>query len=392
MRLAVLVTLGMLVGARVMAAEPVGIGIEAEFGLPGSTSAQAIERGVRLAAAEINARGGVLGGRPLEVVIRDNRSVPARSQENLRDLAALPDMVAVFCGRYSPVVIEDIALVHQLGLILLDPWASADSIVDSGFTPNYIFRLSLADRWALPAMMRHAWAKGTRRVGVLLPNTSWGRSSKAAIERTTGAGVPAVVGTAWYNWGDKSLMRPYLDLLQQGAQAILFVANDSEGGTLMREMLSLPKEQRLPLILHWGVTGGALTQAAGGALGVLDLSVVQTFSFLTAEPRRLAHFLQQWRHFFGPIEPENIISPVGVAHAYDLTHLLARAIDAAGSTDRSQVRAALERLREHEGVIRRYVQPFGPNDHEALGPENVFMAVFRADGVIVPLPAPGAAR
>ena len=392
MRLAVVAMVTMLLAVGARAGEPVRIGIDAEFSLPGSSSAQAIERGARLALAEINARGGVLGGRPLELVIRDNRSVPARSQENLRELAQLPGMVAVFCGRYSPVVLEDIPLVHQLGLILLDPWASADGIVDNGFSPNYVFRLSLADRWALPAMLRHAWGRGAKRVGVLLPNTSWGRSSRAAIERTTGAGIPAVIGTAWYNWGDKSLLRPYLELLHQGAQAILFVANDSEGGTLMREMAALPKEQRLPLVLHWGVTGGALAESAGAALGQLDLAVVQTFSFLSGEPRRIARFLELWRQYHGPIEPERIASPVGVAHAYDMTHLLARAIDVAGSDDRAQVRAALERLREHDGLIRRYVQPFGPADHEGLGPENVFMATFRADGTIVPLPARGGAR
>jgi len=391
-RLAVVAMVMMLLGLDARAAEPVRIGLDAEFSLPGSTSAQAIERGIRVAIAEINARGGVLGGRPLELVTRDNRSVPARSQENLRELAALPDLVAVFCGRFSPVVLESIPLVHQLGLILLDPWATADGIVDNGFSPNYVFRLSLADRWAMPAMLRHAWARGARKVGVLLPNTSWGRSGRAAIERSAGAGIPAVVGTAWYNWGDKSLLRPYLDLLRQGAQAVLFVANDSEGASLMREMTTLPQEQRLPLIMHWGVTGGATAQNVGEGMGQLDLAVVQTFSFLSGEPRRVARFLDLWRQQFGPIQPDQIVSPVGVAQAYDFTHLLARAIDAAGSAERPLVRAALERLREHDGLIRRYSQPFGPTDHEALGPENVFMATFRANGAIIPLPARGDAR
>lgn len=373
-------------GRGVAAAEPVRIGIDAEFGLLGSTSAQAIERGAAVAVAEINASGGVLGGRSLELVVRDNRSVPARSRENLTELAALPDLVAVFCGRFSPVVLENLDVVHQLGVILLDPWASADGITENGRQPSYVFRLSLRDRWAMPVMMRHAKAKGASRIGVLAPNTGWGRSGVAAVERNAGPGMPGVAGVAWYNWGDKSLARPYVDLLRAGAQAVLFIANDTEAAVLLREVAAMPEAERLPLIMHWGVTGGTLAQQAGDIMNRLDLSVVQTFSFLNAEPRKVARFLDLWAARHGPTRPEDIVAPVGVAHAYDLTHLLARAIDQAGSTDRAQVRAALERLREHDGLVRRYAPPFTVVDHDALRAENVFMAVPRPDGTIVPLP------
>lgn len=366
------------------AGESVRIGLDAEFGLLGSTSAQAIEQGITVAMAEINAGGGVLGGRPLELVKRDNRSVPARSRENLTELADMPNLVAVFCGRFSPVVLENLDLVHRLGIILMDPWASADGISENGYQPNYVFRLSLRDRWAMPEMMRHAMAKGASRIGVLAPNTGWGRSGVAAIERTTGSGMPIVAGVSWYNWGDKSLARPYVELLRKGAQAVLFIANDAEGAVLLREVAAMPENERLPLIMHWGVTGGSLVQQAGSAFGLLDLSVVQTFSFLTADPRRVAHFLDGWKKLYGPIQPEAIAAPVGVAHAYDLTHLLARAIDLAGTTDRAQVRAALEKLREHDGLVRRYAPPFTATNHDALTADNVFMAGLRADGAIVP--------
>ncbi len=386
LRWALTIVLAVSVGAAARAAEPVRIGLDAEFGLIGSTSAQAIEQGISVAIAEINATGGVLGGRPLELVKRDNRSVPARSRENLAELAAMPDMVAVYCGRFSPVVLENLDLIHRLGLILMDPWASADGITDNGFQPNYVFRLSLRDRWAMPEMMRHAMAKGASRIRVLAPNTGGGRAGVAAIERSAGSGMPTVAGVAWYNWGDKSLARPYVDLLRKGAQAILFIANDAEGAVLIREVAAMPADERLPLVMHWGVTGGSLVSQAGEAMAALDLSVVQTFSFATAHPRKVASFMARWQALYGAAEPGAIAAPVGVAHAYDLTHILARAIDIAGTTDRAHVRAALERVREHDGLVRRYAQPFSALDHDALGPENVFMAVPLTDGTIRPLP------
>ena len=74
---------------------PVLVGFDGEYGLKNSTSAQAIELGLRVAIHEINSQGGVLGGRPLELVTRDNRSIPSRGVANLKKFAAMTDLVAV---------------------------------------------------------------------------------------------------------------------------------------------------------------------------------------------------------------------------------------------------------------------------------------------------------
>jgi branched-chain amino acid transport system substrate-binding protein len=373
--------------ARAQAAEPVLVGLDAEFSLINSTSAQAVEQGIRTAMDEINAAGGVLGGRRLELVTRDNHSVPARATDNLKELAAMKDMVAVFCARFSPVVLETLPLYHQLGLILLDPWASADGIIDNGFKPNYAFRLSLRDQVAIPAMMRHLQAKGAKRVGLLLANTGWGRSGQKAAERYVAEhGGPQIVAAAWYNWGERSLVRYYSELRAKGADAILFVANDAEGAVLVRELAALPAEARIPLVAHWGITGARFQDMTGAeALKAVDLSFVQTFSFASAKPDRLERFMASYRKLYGPVEPASIVSPVGVAHAYELTRILARALDKAGTTDREAVRVALEQVRDYAGLMHDFPRPFSPDNHEALGPGEVFMAAFAADGTIRPL-------
>jgi branched-chain amino acid transport system substrate-binding protein len=69
-----------------------------------------------------------------------------------------------------------------------------------------------------------------------------------------------------------------------------------------------------------------------------------------------------------------------------MMHILARAIALAGSTDRSAVRDALEKVREHDGLIKRYRPPFTPERHEALSQNELLMARYRKDGVLVPSP------
>jgi branched-chain amino acid transport system substrate-binding protein len=88
---------------------------------------------------------------------------------------------------------------------------------------------------------------------------------------------------------------------------------------------------------------------------------------------------------YGVRDAASIISPVGIAHAYDLTHLLARAIDKAGSTDRARIRDALEHLGPYDGLVRRYSRPFTATRHDALGPEQIFMARYSADDRLMPI-------
>jgi branched-chain amino acid transport system substrate-binding protein len=372
--------------ARAAGPQPVLLGLDGEFGLDNSTSAQAVELGMRSAIAEINAAGGVLGGRPLALVTKDHRSIPARGIRNIQEFARMPGLVAVFGGRFSPVVIEELPTLKETRTLFMAPWSSADAIVDNEMRPNYVYRLSLRDSLAMPRLLQAAHRRRLDRIGLLLTNTSWGRSNAEAANRAADAirGM-RIVGTSWYNWRDTTLIDKYRQLRAAGAQAIVLVANDDEAAVLVREVAALPKAQRLPILSHWGVTGGEFVQQAGPALRQVDFSVIQTFSFWKADPARVRQFLASAAKVSKVGRIEDIKGPVGAAHAYDLTHILALAIDRAGSTDRRLVRDALEHLPPWHGLVKHYAPPFTPSRHEALGPGELLIARYRDDGVLVPV-------
>ncbi|MFC0252887.1 ABC transporter substrate-binding protein [Massilia consociata] len=377
----------MIVGSVGARAEPVPvrIGLDAEFGLDNSTSAQAVELGLRTAIAEINRAGGVLKGRPIELVTKDHRSIPARGIRNIEEFARMPDLVAVFGGRFSPVIIEELPTLKATRTLFMATWSSADGIIDNGMQPNYVYRLSLRDSLAMPKLLQTAHKRGLPRVGLLLTNTSWGRSNLAAAEKFAAANKNiTIVQTAWYNWRDQTLVAKYKALRSAGAQAIVLVANDDEAAILVREVAALPKAERIPILSHWGVTGGEFVRQAGPALNEVDFSVIQTFSFFRADKKQLARFMASVATVSPVRRIEDIHGPVGVAHAYDLMHILAKAIDLAGSTDRKAVRDALEKVRVHRGLIKTYAPPFSPTRHEALGERELLIARYRADGVLVP--------
>lgn len=386
----VLVSVLLLFGLDCMAAKPANgvpvlIGLDAEFSLENSISAQSIETGLKIAMDEINARGGVLGGRPVQLVVKDNGSIPARGIKNIREFAAMPNMVAVFGGRFSPVLLEELPVLKDTHTLLLAPWSSADPIVDNGANPNYVFRLSLRDSLAMPKMLEVAKDRGIHQVGLLLTNTGWGRSNKAQAERYAASHTePKIVHTAWYNFKDTSLIDKYESLLRAGANAIVLVANDDEAATLVREVAALPVEKRIPILSHWGVAGGQFVKQAGPALQAVDFTVIQTYSFYGKSSPALARFYK-YASAYGIHEPKDIAAPTGVAHSYDLMQVLARAIDLAKSTDRSKVRDALEKVKNYSGVVRNYPQPFSADRHEALTNKELFMARFKSNGELVPV-------
>ncbi len=374
-----------VVTARAAEKAPVLVGLDGEFGLEHSISAQAIELGLRTAIAQINAAGGVLGGRPIELVIKDNHAVPERGIHNITEFAAMPNLVAVIGGRFSPVVMAQLPAIKELSLPYLVAWAAADPIINNGMQPNYVFRLSLRDALAMPKLLQSAEQRGFDQVGLLLHNNAWGRSNLAAAEKTMlGVKNQKIVDIAWFNLKDTTLITQYKKLTAAGAKAVLLVANDAEGVVLVREVAALPANQRVPILSHWGITGGEFFKQSAAALQEVDLSVIQTFSFLNADKQMLARFMKTAALTGGIKHIEDIAAPVGVAHAYDFMHILAKAINLARSTERSAIRDALEKVREHRGLVRLYKPPFTPTRHEALGPEELLMARYNREGVLVP--------
>lgn len=368
-------------------AAPVYIGLDLELADQTSTSDDAIRFGARMAVEEINRAGGVLGGRPFEIQVLDNRSMPARGIDNLRKFATQPGLVAVMSGKFSPVAIEQAKLLPSLQLILLDPWAAADGIIENGQSPNWAFRLSLSDTIAVNAMLHHAKARGFRKLGMLLPNIAWGRSNDAAVTAALKQRSDLhLLATEWYNWGSlggENLLSRYRALQGAGVDAIYLVANEREGEQLLKVVAGLPESERLPIISHWGVTGGDFHRMAGEALRKVDFAVIQTYSFGEARNAAAHRLARSAMAHFAVSSPENLPSAVGIAHAYDLVHLLALAVRQAGTDQRPAVRAALEKLPSHEGVVKRYAPAFSATRHEALNERDPYFARYREDGALI---------
>jgi len=366
---------------------PVLIGFDGAYGQKTNTAPIAIELGAKAAIDEINRAGGVLGGRPLQLVTTDNKGVSARGKDNFIELASMKDMVAVFGGKYSPISVEVLPDAHRLKVPLISVWGSADLITDHNHRPSYSFRVSLKDDWGVEAMMRRlATSYKVSQACAFLPNTAWGRSADAVIKSKAARHKINFGVVRWYNWGDTSFAEAYRSCLDNQGQGLMFVGNEKEASILLKEMAAMPAQQRLPVVAHWGTVGGVLHQMVGDALGQVSFDVIQTFTFIHNQRPR-ARTLAQWIHANSPYKTADAIpSPVGAAHAYDAVHLVALAVERARSTEGSRVRDALEKLPAFSGAVRDYKVPFTATRHDAFDASLILFVRVGSDGSLTPIP------
>ncbi|MBF0434413.1 MAG: DctP family TRAP transporter solute-binding subunit [Magnetococcales bacterium] len=359
------------------------VGFDSDLSTLSIRSSLGIKQGAMLAMDEINRSGGVLG-RPLQLVCRDNKAMPSRGVQNFQDLAAMPEVVAILGGTFSTIAELEAREAQRIGIPNLVPWAAGADIIDYQQKPNFTFRLSANDHLAGPFLAQAA-TKQFGKVALLLENSVWGRGNLASMGQYLEGVGNAPVHVSWINRGETN-WPPIVDAIRKsGADAIVLVANTMEGAGLVKELISdHGKGHKIfPIIAHWGISN--LWSQMGPLPPMIDLQILQTFSFNGNKTGNKAEqVLHLYQDFFFQGELETIPSPVGTAQAYDLIHLLAKAITRAGTTNRSAVRDALETIHDHDGLIKRYAPPFTPDRHDALDQNDYFLARFNAQGELIP--------
>jgi branched-chain amino acid transport system substrate-binding protein len=156
-----------------LAQKPVKLGVLTPLSPPGDAAAgQLIARGAKMAAEDINARGGVLGGRKIELVIEDDSGTPEKGSAGLRKLATQDQVVAVVGQFHSSVATAVQVLAEQFQVPLFLTQASAKSLTEKHL--NYTFRTHVIDPDRCQMWTRWAKERGFKRVALITENTDYG--------------------------------------------------------------------------------------------------------------------------------------------------------------------------------------------------------------------------
>jgi branched-chain amino acid transport system substrate-binding protein len=369
-------------GGVAFAADPVKIGHVAALSGASAQSGEAITRGLALAIDEVNAKGGLLGGRKLELIQRDDESNPPKGLIAARELVFQEKVAAIFGGIDTPVSLAIVPLVNKEKMPFMGVWAAGTGITRNGANPNYVFRVSAVDDDVDIKLLKYANEKfKAKKAGLMLINNPWGQSNeKGLIAAAKDNSAITIAGISKFENSDVDMVPHLTRLKEAGADAIILVVNAPPGAQMMKSRERMG--WTVPVVSHWGISGGRFPELAGPTAG--DAHFVQTYSFFgkqsPAGERVLAALKKKHPQIKGP---EDLSSPVGTANAYDAMHLLALAIEQAGSTDGNAVRSALENLKAtYQGLIKTYTLPFTPENHDALGPNDYIMVRYDGDKIV----------
>ena len=361
------------------AAEPVKVGLVAALSGQSAKSGEGITRGLTIAIDEINKRGGVLGGRMLELVRRDDESNPGKGQTAARELIDKEGVAAIFGGIDSPVSLAIVPIVNTAKVPFMGVWAAATNITRNGADPNYVFRVSAVDVLVDKALINHATKRfGAKKPGLMLVNNAWGESNLNGLTAAAKDAGLTLAGAEKFE--DKDVdMTPQLGRLRDGgADCLILVGNAAPGAQVMKSLQR--SAWPVPVVSHWGISGGRFPELAGSWASKVHF--VQTYSFFGPQSdtgkKVLAALMAKYPDIKGP---GDVSPPVGVANAYDAMMLTALALDKAGATDGAKLREGLLGIENYQGLIKNYTKPFSATNHDALNENDYVMVRYNGEQI-----------
>lgn len=293
--------------------EPILIGLA---GPVSQTRGESMRRAAELAVSQINVAGGVRG-RPLQLVIRDDSAQSDAAVRVAQELYDTAGLVAVI-GHLTSGTTLAAASIYNGGsrpVVEISPSASSPEISSAG---PYTFRTCPTDlvhgrrlaQWAAEVL-------GARRAAVLYQNDDYGRGIRNAFA-TNFTAQDGVVAADFPYVTDLPSFEPLLRHVQtRGRADVLLIA-----GTLSAAERLLPVMDSIGLDLQVmggdGLTG--IQDAPVDAFGVLVSS-----AYLPDRPGRANdEFVGAYRAAYNGLPDHR------GAGAYDIVHLLARALEEVG--------------------------------------------------------------
>jgi branched-chain amino acid transport system substrate-binding protein len=372
------VALGLSMSA--MAAEPIKIGVSGPFTAGSAPMGVSMRDGVRLAAAEINAKGGVLG-RQLQLVERDDEAKPERGVQIAQELINKEKVVATVGYINTGVALASQRFYQQAKIPVMNNVATG-SIVTKQFAKepeNYVFRNSANDTIQSTMIAEEAIRRGLKKPAILADSTNYGQLGREDLEKVLATKNVKPVSIEKYNIGDVDMTAQLLRAKQAGADVVLTYGIGPELAQIANGMQKLG--WKVPIIGSWTLAMANFIDNAGANGN--GTRMPQTFIQNPDTPKRKA-FIDAYVKAYNPPNGR-MPSAVSAAQGYDSVYLLAAAMQQAGSTEGPKIAAALEDLKTPiEGVVTTYNKPYSKTDHEAINFENTKFGEVQ-NGRVVPV-------
>lgn len=338
--------------------------------------------GIRLAVAEINDSGGILGRK----IVLEERDDQARNEFGARIAKELTQdhPVVAAIGIVNTGVALAVLPYFEEACIPLIVSVSTGSVITKQFAPpeaaeNYIFRTSASTSLEVVEIANAVIRLKASHVAIFTDATRYGQVGRDDLMAALAERGLKPVDTEKFNIGDTSMIEQLQRARAAQGDILLTYGIGPELAHIALDRTAM--KWSVLIAGSWTLSMSNYLDAAGSAAEGSVMS--QTFIQDGDTPRR-ERFIAAYLATFGG---GRIPSPPSAAQSYDAMYLLATAISQAGTTDGAKIRAALEDLRKPvEGVLKTYDHPFSAKNHEAIVARDLIPAVVK-DGRVVRISA-----
>jgi branched-chain amino acid transport system substrate-binding protein len=327
------VVLGLALAALSCSREPILIGVP--VGLTGLGARVGVmgRNGIELAAADINASGGIRGRR-IELLVRDDGDASETALEADRFLADAG--VVCLVGHMTSktgVLAADFATERRLPL--LSPTVSAPG--HSG-KDDYFFRIVASSDLQGRDLALHALAAGKRRAALAweLTNASYSIPMKERFAGIFRAGGGEIVGGTGFPTGADTDYAAIAEVLLAGEPDAVLISASSWDVANICQNFALSDSKPLVLLPFWGRTDDLITLGGRSVEGVVAISGL--------DPDHPGEANQAFRAAFRSRYGEE--ADFGAEYGYEAMRIMAQALEKARTLDGPSIKAALLALEE----------------------------------------------
>lgn len=358
------------VAAQADGSNPIRIGFIAP--LTGGSADMGISAlaGAKVAIQEINQVGGYLG-RPLELVVRDDKADPDTGLKGATELVTQEKVIATvgFCNTGVAVKALDVFQSHKSPLVI--PCATG-TILTTKYKPaeSYIFRTSARDQLQTDFIVNEIVKRGLARPALLVDSTGYGDAGLKDLEAALARNKLKPHAVVRFDVGVKSLDEEVKRLKASGADVLVGWTVGPEQGLIAAGRAA--NNWKVPQLGSWTLSNASAYASSGGRLeGALMVQTVLPNQWL----ERNATFLRA----YNKVSHEDPMgSMMSAAQTYDAIQLLLRAMfDAKGDLSPQVFKAALENPSgTYRGVVTTYERAFSPDDHDAISENMLWLGTW----------------
>jgi branched-chain amino acid transport system substrate-binding protein len=294
----------------------------------GASFGQSSKEGAELAVGEINAAGGLLGGRRIELLTEDDQSRPEEASSAVTKLVTQDRVVAVLGEVASRRTLAAAPVAQRYQVPMITPASTNEKVTAVG---DYIFRVCFIDPFQGEVLAKFAYNDlKARRVAILTDiQQDYSVGLSAAVAEHFKAAGGTVLPAVSYSSGDADFRAVLTQVRGQRPDAIFATGYYSEAAIIVRQARELGL--KVPILGGDGWVGEPLKN---GREALQNTYISNHYSGDNPDPV-VQNFVKAYRAKFSR-EPDSI-----AALSYDAVKVLADAMTRAGSTEGPKVRAAL---------------------------------------------------